>query len=407
MNIGVFTDTFYPEISGVNTSVMLLKRELENKGHNVYVFSCSNPALKNLPDIHNTFRLPSAPLIFLPSRRFAVVYQKSIAHKIGLLNLDIVHTNTEFSLGYFGKLVAASLNKPVIHTYHTLYKDYVHYLTKGHFPNFSAEMARVYSRIFCNTCCTIVTPTEKTRDLLLEYNIERPIEVIPTGIDIEHFKPSPDDAAKIKAIKAGLSIGADEQVILYVGRIAKEKNIETIVRHMPEYFKLHKNEKLLIVGDGPFRPDIELLAKNLGISEKVVFAGEKPWEEIALYYKMGSVFINASLSETQGLTFIEAMAAGIPVLAKRDRSVEKIIIDGYSGCLFDDDKQIPKILRKIRTDQNFREKIIANAHTIAAQNSSGIFASRIERLYKRTLSDWDLLDKKYILSNPLIKKILL
>ena len=407
MNIGIFTDTFYPEISGVNTSVMLLKRELENKGHAVYIFTCSNPALKYLPDIDNTFRLPSAPLIFLPSRRFAVVYHKSIAHKIGSLNLDIIHTNTEFSLGFFGKFVAASLNKPVIHTYHTLYKDYVHYLTKGHFPNFSAEMARVYSRIFCNNCCTIVTPTEKTRDLLLEYNIERPIEIIPTGIDIGQFKPAPDDKEKIASIRAELGIGPNERVILYVGRIAKEKNIEAIVRQMPGYFSRHKNEKLLIVGDGPFRPDIEALADNLGISGKVIFAGGRPWEEIALFYKMGSVFISASLSETQGLTFIEAMASGIPVVAKRDRSVEKIIIDGYSGCLFDDDGQIPALMDQIQRNKIFRKNLISNAHEIAVQNSSRLFADRIERLYIKTLQEWDLVERKYILSKPIIKKILL
>jgi 1,2-diacylglycerol 3-alpha-glucosyltransferase len=407
MVVGIFTDTFYPEISGVNTSVMLLKRELEKKGHDVYVFTCSNPALKYLPDIDNTFRLPSTPFLFLPSRRFAVVYQKKVAHKIGMLNLDIIHTNTEFSLGFFGKLVAASLNKPVIHTYHTLYKDYVHYLTKGHFPNFSAEMARTYSRMFCNSCCTIITPTEKTRDLLLEYNIERPIEVIPTGIDMDKFKTSPGDADKILKIKNELGIGPNERVILYIGRIAKEKNIDAIVRQLPEYFNTNKNEKMLIVGDGPYRSDLELLAKKLNISDRIIFAGERPWEEIASYYKIGSVFVSASLSEAQGLTFIEAMAAGIPVLAKKDRSVEKIIIDGYSGCLFDEDGQMPAMLAKIQGDRAFREKIITNAYEIAEQNSSVQFATKIERLYAKTLRDWDLLDKKYLLSNPVIKKILL
>ena len=407
MNIGIFTDTFYPEISGVTTSVLLLKRELEKRGHAVYVFTVSNPALKYLTDIDNTFRLPSAPFIFLPSRRFAVVYKKSIAHKINQLNLDIIHTNTEFSLGFFGKLVAASLNKPVIHTYHTLYKDYVHYITKGHFPNFSAEMARTYSRMYCNSCCKIITPTEKTRDLLLEYDIDRPIEVIPTGIDIEHFKPAPGDAEKIALIKAELGIGYNEKVLLTVGRIAKEKSMDVIIRQMPEYFKAHKNEKLLIVGDGPYRQDLVLLAKSLGISDHVLFAGERPWSEISLFYKMGSVYISASMSETQGLTFIEAMAAGIPVLAKRDRSVDKIVIDGYSGCLFDDDDQIPSLLGKIRIDTQFRENIILNAYEIATQNSSERFAERIENLYEKTLEEWDLLDKKYILSNRVIKKILL
>jgi len=407
MVVGIFTDTFYPEISGVTTSVSLLKRELEKKGHSVYIFTCSNPALKYVPDIENTYRLPSAPFIFLPNRRFAVVYKKSVAHKIGMLNLDVIHTNTEFSLGFFGKFIAASLNKPVIHTYHTLYKDYVHYITKGYFPNFSAEMARVYSKLYCNTCSVVVAPTEKARDQLLEYNIERPIEVIPTGIDTEHFKPAPGDAEKIAAIKAELGIGPDERVLLNVGRIAKEKNIEAVIHQMPAYFNMHKNDKLLIVGDGPYKPELEALTKRLGIYDRIIYAGERPWSEMPLFYKLGSVYISASLSETQGLTFIEAMAAGIPVLAKRDRSVEKIIIDGHSGCLFDDDSQIPAKLNQIQNDDIFREDLIANAYVIAAQNSSELFAARIERLYKNTLLQWDLHQRKYILSNPIIKKILL
>ena len=407
MVVGIFSDTFYPEISGVTTSVLLLKRELEKKGHSVYIFTCSNPAMKHVPEIENTYRLPSAPFVFLPNRRFAVVYKKSIAHMIGSLNLDIIHTNTEFSLGFFGKFIAASLNKPVVHTYHTLYKDYVHYITKGHFPNFSADMARVYSKMFCNSCCVVVTPTDKARDQLLEYSVDRPIEVIPTGIDTEHFKPAPGDAEKIMALKTELGIGPGEKVLLSVGRIAKEKNIDVVVRHLPEYFKTYKNDKLLIVGDGPYRHDIEALAKSLGISDKVIYAGERPWSEVPLFYKMGCVYISASLSETQGLTFIEAMAAGIPVLAKRDRSVEKIIIDGHSGCLFDNDDEIPKKLAQIRDNSIFRENLIANAYVIAAQNSSELFAARIERLYTKTLQQWDLLDKKYILSNRIIKKILL
>jgi 1,2-diacylglycerol 3-alpha-glucosyltransferase len=164
---------------------------------------------------------------------------------------------------------------------------------------------------------------------------------------------------------------------------------------------------LLIVGNGPYKPEIEALAKILGIAGSVIYAGERPWSEIHLFYKLGDALISASSSETQGLTFIEAMATGIPVLAKKDRSLDKIITDGVSGCLFDDESQIPAKLAKIRTDKNFRENLVSNAYVIAAQNSSEIFAARIERLYTKTLQQWDLLDKKYVLSNPIIKKILL
>ena len=407
MVIGIFTDTFYPEISGVTTSVLMLKRELEKIGHSVYVFTCSNPEITPENDIPNTFRLPSAPFIFLPSRRFAVVYQKNLAHKIAELNLDIIHTNTEFSLGFFGKLIAASLNKPVVHTYHTLYKDYVHYITKGHFENFSAEMARKYSRMFCNNCCSLVTPTDKTRDLLLEYEIERPIEVIPTGIDLDHFKYSPGDAEKIAALKKGLGIKSGEKIILNAGRIAKEKSIDVVMRQLPGYFAKHRNVKFVIAGDGPAKQEISALANELRISDKVIFAGERPWSEIHLFYKMASVFVSASLSETQGLTFIEAMASGTPVLARKDRSVEKIIFDGYSGSLFDDVREIPGKLEKITSDDAFRDSLVSRAHDIAEQYSSRAFAYKIESLYDRILMEWDRLDKKYILSNKIIQKILL
>jgi len=407
MVIGIFTDTFYPEINGVATSVILLKRELEKIGHTVYVVSPSNPALKFMPDIGRTFRLPSAPLVFLPSRRLAITYKKSVAHKINELKLDIIHTNTEFSLGFFGKFIAAALNKPVIHTYHTLYKDYVHYITKGRLPNISADMARRYSRLFCNSCDMLVTPTDKTRDLLLEYDVERPIEVIPTGIDIEQFSQTPGDALRIAALRAELRIGPNERLILYVGRIAKEKSIDSIIRHLPEYFKTHKNEKFLIVGGGPLRNELEELARQYGIGNKVVFAGERPWEEVSLFYKMASVFISASLSETQGLTFIEAMAAKIPVVAKKDRSVEKLIIDGFSGCLFEEDSQIPSVLHKIQTDSDFRNEQIANAYEIASQNSSAQFAVKMEQMYEKTIREYELHGRRYILNNRLVQKILL
>ena len=407
MVVGIFSDTFYPEINGVTTSILLLKRELENLGHTVYVVTTSNPALKYVPDIAHTFRLPSAPFIFLPSRRMALFYKKRIAHIIGALKLDIIHTNTEFSLGFFGKLIAAALNKPVVHTYHTLYKDYVHYITKGRLPNISADMARLYSRMYCNGCSLIITPTEKTKDLLIEYEVEKPIEIVPTGVDMEVFRPQPDDMQKIASIKAELGIGTNEKVILYVGRIAKEKSLDSIVRQMPEYLSTHKNDKLLIVGNGPFKAELMEIIAKCGISNNVIFAGERPWNEIALFYKLGSVFVSASQSETQGLTFIEAMAAGVPVLAKKDRSVENLVIDGQTGCLFEDDSQIPEKLGKIQNDRAFRDSLVSNAYSKASEYSCEAFAKRVEALYERAISDWEINNKKYIISNPVFQKILL
>ena len=407
MRVGIFTETFFPEINGVATSVLLLQRELEKRGHTAYVFTSSNPKMKHEEDVPHTFRLPSAPFIFLPSRRMAVVYNKRVARQIESLNLDIVHTNTEFSLGMFGKLSAAVLNKPVIHTYHTLYEDYVHYITRGHFKHFSTEMAKLFSKTYCNSCDAIVVPTDKTRDLLLQYNVERPISVIPTGIDIEPFRKKDGDCEEIRAIKKKYGIREDDKVVLYVGRLAKEKNIDAIVTNLPAYIQKNPKTKFLIVGDGPWKKEIENEAHNRGIGNHIIFTGEQPWKDISKFYKLGDVFVSASLSETQGLTFIEAMAAGIPVLAKRDRSIEKLILDNCSGCIFTEDHEIPQKLQQILGDADFGGRLAKNGLEIAEKNSSERFAQNIERAYEETIKVWVDSGKRHKLNKKLIKKLIM
>ena len=406
MVVGIFTDTFFPEINGVATSVILLKRELEKLGHTVYVVTSSNPALRKAPDIINTFRMPSAPVIFLPSRRAAVVYKRSVARKVRALNLDIIHTNTEFALGMFGKLMGVALNLPVVHTYHTLYEDYVHYITKGRMPTLSLELAKLFSRKYCNSCQSIVVPTDKTRDLLLEYNVTKPIDVVPTGIDIGPFRRKESEEAEIKGLKAKYGIRENDKVILYVGRLAKEKNILVVMGQLPKYIAKNPNTKFLMVGDGPLRKELAEEAAKIGILGNVIFTGEQPWSSIDKFYKMGDVFISASLSETQGLTFIEAMASGLPVIAKKDRSVEKLILDGYSGYVFEEDNDIPSILEKVFEDDGFTKQISANAQQMAEQNSSAQFANSIEGIYQKTMDNWRLTKGSDKIGKRILKKII-
>ena len=405
MVVGIFTDTFYPEINGVATSVLLLKRELENLGNSVYVFTSNTPVLKKCEDIENTFRLPSAPFVFLPSRRVAVVYKRSVAHKIRSLNLDIIHTNTEFSLGMFGKLMAAALNIPVVHTYHTLYKDYVHYISKGRMTTFSLELARMFSRSFCNNCHSLIVPTEKTKDVLLEYNVDRPIDIIPTGIDIGPFRRKESDEGEIRALKEKFGIGENDRVVVYVGRLAKEKNIHVVVEQMPKYISEAPNTKLLLVGDGPLKKRIKEIASAGGFLGNVVFTGEQPWSQINKFYKMGNVFISASLSETQGLTFIEAMAAGLPIVAKRDRAVEGLVVDGHSGYIFDSDDEIPSILSKVFDNDGLRMSMGANAVRTAELYSSGQFAKSVLESYQKALASWDVSGVQARLSNRILSRI--
>ena len=181
MNIGIFSDTFFPQLNGVATSIRTLATALEERGHNVYIFTPTDPRTNDADAEPNVFRLPSVPFVFVQNYRAAVLCPPSLRRKIDELQLDIIHTQTEFSMGMLGKLFSATRGIPMVQTYHTMYEDYVHYIGGGRI--ISQDMARDGSRIFCNAAMGVIAPTRKTEQLLTSYGVTKPISIIPTGIN--------------------------------------------------------------------------------------------------------------------------------------------------------------------------------------------------------------------------------
>ncbi|MGL4790679.1 MAG: glycosyltransferase family 4 protein [Anaerotignaceae bacterium] len=382
MNIGLFTDTYFPQINGVGTSTFTLARELRKLGHRVYIFTPSDP--KNIPgDDTDVIRMHSMPFAFVHNFRFGIVYSPRELAKIATLHLDIVHTQTEFNLGMFGKTLSKALGIPMVHTYHTMYEDYVHYIVNG--ALITKNMAHSYSRIFCNFAMQVITPTEKVYNSLKEYGVIKPIHVIPTGINIDNFRQSNYKKEETLALRETFGFSKDHKIILVLGRIAKEKSIDVVVSAMPEVFEKNSMARLLIVGDGPHRAELEKQVKELGIGEKVVFAGAKPWGEIGRYYQLGDVFVSASVSETQGLTFVEAMAAGVPVIAKKDECLKGVVEDGVTGIIFSENQQLSqKILNAIENDE-LRETLVKNGIEFSENLSAETFGKNVEAVYKTVL----------------------
>jgi 1,2-diacylglycerol 3-alpha-glucosyltransferase len=380
MNIGIFTDTYYPQINGVVTSIRTLERELNKLGHKVYIFTTSNPNSKRaLPRV---FRLPSMPFIFLPSHRIGVLYSPKAVRVVKQIHLDIIHTQTEFSLGLFGKMISKQLGIPLVHTYHTMYEDYVHYISKGKLTDFTPKMARSLSRLFCNRCNTIIAPTNKVKELLQEYGVRKPIEVIPTGINLEPFRKENYAKEDIIKLRKQFGIKESDRVVLFIGRVAKEKSIDVVIREMPSLLQKLPNAKFFIVGDGPVKKDLEELCKVLNVEESVVFAGEQPWDSIGKFYQAGDVFVSASITETQGLTFAEAMAAKMPVVAKQDKSIEGIIQDNINGRVFTKDEELSSILYELLTQKEVAIQLAENASSMVEPLSSVHFGESVEKIYK-------------------------
>ncbi|MEG1149372.1 MAG: glycosyltransferase, partial [Niameybacter sp.] len=165
MNIGIFTDTYLPQINGVVSSIVTLEEQLKKQGHNVYIFTISHPHANDQKPY--VYRIPSLPFVFLKDHRVGIIYSQKLVNRVKKLKLDIILSQTEFSLGFLAKLISKKIDVPIVHTYHTMYEEYMHYISKG--VEFSPELARKYSKMFCNSVDGVVAPTEKTKDLLLNY----------------------------------------------------------------------------------------------------------------------------------------------------------------------------------------------------------------------------------------------
>lgn len=382
MNIGLFTDTYFPQINGVGTSVHTLANGLEQRGHTVYIFTPADPKADKTEN-PRILRMPSVPFLMLKNFRVGTLYSPLTLNKINHLKLDIVHTQTEFPLGMFGKFLSITHHIPMIHTYHTMYEDYVHYIAHGKL--ITPAMAKEFSRLFCNTAQAVIAPTQKAKNFLEDCGVSKPIRIIPTGIDTSRFSKSNFSEQETLALKKSLGLDANTPVILSLGRIAKEKSIDVIIKALPSLLKKLPETKMLVVGDGPERENLESLARELQISENVLFIGSRPWNEIGKYYQLGTVFVSASLSETQGLTFAEAMAGGIPVIAKKDECIESLVEDGVTGILFENDEELPEKLYTLLTDQSLQHKLSEMSLQKMDSLSVEQFITAVETMYYQIL----------------------
>lgn len=384
MRIGIFSETYAPYISGLVTSEIMLKKALEKQGHEVYVVTA------NLESFHYEYdeeekvlKIPGIPTGIYDSRLTSIYPIKAI-NKIKAWNLDVIHSQTEFAIGSFARLFAKQYNIPIVHTYHTMYEDYVHYITKGHFNRSSKKIVEYLTKFYCDKTITeLIVPTKKAYDLFKEkYNVERNIHIIPTGIEIERFYKENIDSKKLSELKKKYKIKRGDFVLIFVGRIAEEKNIPFIIDVMASLKK--KNIKLLIIGDGPDKEKYEEYTKEKKATN-VIFTGKVPWDDIPVYYRLGSAFISASTTETQGLTIIEAMAASLPALCIDDESFNGTVVDDLNGYLFHDEKECADVILKLYESKKLTTYLSNGARSSAEKHSSKYFAERVLDVYKKAI----------------------
>lgn len=384
MRIGIFTETYTPYISGLVTSEVMLKKALEKKGHEVYVVTA------NLESFHYEYdekekvlKIPGIPTGIYNSR-LTSIYPIQALNKIKSWNLDIIHSQTEFAIGSFARLLAKQYNIPIVHTYHTMYEDYVHYITKGYFNKSSKKIVEYLTKFYCDkTINELIVPTKKAYDLFKEkYNVQRNIHIIPTGIEVERFYKEKIEEKEINELKRKYNIKKNDFTLIFVGRIAEEKNVPYIIEVMKKIGEKRNNIKLLIIGDGPDKEKYEKLVKKINTEKNIIFTGKVSWDKIPVYYNLGNAFISASTTETQGLTIIEAMAASLPALCINDESFSGTIVNDLNGYLFNNKEECEKMILKLADDKKLTKYLSNGARTSAEQHSSKYFAEKVLDVYK-------------------------
>ena len=387
MRIGLFTDTYPPFINGVSTSVYMLKKALERKGHQVFVVTLNSESFKYKFDEDNTvIRIPGLP-IGIYDYRVSSIYPIRAMNIIRKWKLDVIHSHTEFSVGTFARFISRQYNIPLVHTYHTLYEDYVYYITKGYFDKPSKKIVEYLTQFYCDkTANELIVPTKKIYDLFKEkYNVDKNIYVIPTGIEIDRFYEENVDKKKVEDIRNRLKIDKKAFNIVFVGRLAKEKNVDLLLSAQRKINDKDKNINLIIIGDGPDMEEYKETAKRLKIDKNVFFTGKVPWEEIPAYYRVGNVFATASTSETQGLTVIEAMAASIAPICIDDESFRNTVIDGLNGRIFKDEDEYVDIVLELSKNKKELSNLQKQARLNAEIHSSKYYGESVLDVYKHAI----------------------
>jgi len=395
MRIGIFTDTYPPYINGVSTSVVMLEQALRKKGHQVFIVTVNADKLSYENEDH-IIRIPGIP-IGIYDYRLTGVYPLRAINKIKKWNLDVIHSHTEFGVGTFARIIAKQFDIPLVHTYHTMYEDYVHYITKGYFLGPSRKIVEYLTKFYCDKTATeLIVPTKKAYDLFKEkYKVDRNVHIIPTGIEIERFYKENNDSKKVENLREKLNISKEDFVILFVGRLGEEKSVDVLIEGHTEFIKKYPNTKLLIIGDGPDMDKFKALVEKLKLKNNVIFTGKVPWTEVPLYYQLATVFATASKTETQGLTVIEAMAASIPVVCVDDDAFKIVVIDDLNGLFFKNKKEYRKKIIELITNKEKLERMKKQARISAEPHSSKYFALKVLDVYKIATKDMNP-DKSFL-----------
>ncbi len=386
MRIAFFAECYDPQINGVVTCIKNLENLLKEKGHQVYKFV---PKIsRNQPELENDiFRQKSIKYPFQKEYNIASLNSKKIIKLAQKWQIELIHAHGEFFMFLNALKVKKKMNVPLVFTFHTFWENYKHYFFWGLIPTFFIRLAFKY---LYRKIDYFIAPSEKAKYYLKNIlHMPQPVEVIPSGLNLDHFYPKSDYHKIRNEFRKKYNLSDKDFVFIHVGRIGKEKSIDQIIKAFPEIIKKYPSAKLIIVGDGPAKNDLQKLTTSLNLNNNIFFLGYIPWQKINEAYYAADAFVFASETETQGLVVIEAMAAKLPIIIKNDLAFKGIVQENVNALIFHNQEELVEKTFSLISDKKRRESLAIHSFELSKNFTNEKFVGKIEKLYQNILIKTD------------------
>ncbi len=386
MRIALFTETYLPHVNGVVTHVKSLKDGLEALGHEVLVVTADATAQRHY--IANG-------VLHCPARTSKRFYGYGVAMPLSTTRLrlvrrfrpDIIHVHQEFGVGLSGMMIAMLLDIALVYTLHTMYDEYVYYVAPPALVPLTTKLSHKYTKLFAKFAQALTGPSKKCEEYFRQVGIYKPVNVIPNPVDLDAFRLDAHSENRQK-LREEFGYSENSFVGVFVGRLGREKSVDLLLDYWKETFSPEENIRLLIIGDGPTRPELEEQAARLGILDMVTFAGKIEHEKMPPYLTIADFYITASTSDTNSISMLEGMASGLPVFQIQDPLNEGQVRDGINGFIFHTAQDMGDKIRAFQAMTPQEKKNLSQSCRCSVENSGSTdLAQYVIQVYNHALHE--------------------
>ena len=384
MKVAIFTETYLPYINGVVTHIHSLRTGLEMLGHEVMVVTADPQA--------DEFKLENN-VLYCPSKEMKKLYGFGLANPFSPKRTkfldefapDVLHIHQEFGIGLYGYRYAKFRNIPYVYTMHTMYDDYLYYVV----PNFAIPAAKKvagkYFGLLAKNAAEVTGPSKKVEQYMRSNGIYRRVHVVPNPVDLDTFDPEKLNREESLEIRRKLGYADSDFLVSFVGRIGREKGFDTLINYWKEALSDDKDIKLMIIGEGPDRPELMQMVKDLNLEDQIRFIGKIDHHELAPTLFCCDMYVTASLSDTNSISMLEAMALGMPVAHIKDELNQGQVVEGVNGYIYNNAQEMAEKIKLYRASEN-KDEIKARVRESVASKGAITLGRNLEAIYNQALN---------------------